>query len=82
MINVLNNDAGHPAQSHSMIGVFVGRCKLGSLQGPSFKISKKNPTKQTKTIAVGIHSKYSVDSSADLFISRWGGGVLQFFLHT
>ena len=33
MANALNKDAGHPTQSHSLIGVFVGCCKLGSLLG-------------------------------------------------
>ena len=46
MTNTLNKDAGHPAQSHSLIGVFVGRCKLGSLLGSKIilaaNIVKKN----------------------------------------
>ena len=46
MTNALNKDAGNPAQSHSLVGVFVGRCKLGSLLGSKI-ILAANKVKKT-----------------------------------
>ena len=47
MTNALNKDAGHPAQSHSLISVFVGRCKLGSLLGPKIILAASKVKKKT-----------------------------------